>query len=128
MQVRQLTAGDGFEARNEPQIIVGLGAAEKADSVEVLSAGEYPAIVRFSRSVGLPRPLPDLLMVTSVDLPVAHHVFVPAGDVQARAYSSSLPFQAGDERFLVGALPRPESPRPSGEDDARRQDAADAAA
>lgn len=33
---RQLTAGDGFEARNEPQLIVGLGAAEEADSVDVI--------------------------------------------------------------------------------------------
>jgi hypothetical protein len=95
--------------------------------------GEHAAIVRFSRSVGLPRPLPDLLgmsirvldaygdgrhqdllLVTSVDLPLIHHVFVPAGDVQARIYSSSLPFSAGEERFLIGALPRSNSPRPQG--------------
>ena len=87
--------------------------------------GDHAAIVRFSRSIGLPRPLPDLLgmairvpdaygpgrhqdllLVTSVDLPVAHHVFVPAGDVQQRVYSSSLPYRAGTERFLVGTLPR----------------------
>src|SRR4051794_36038915 len=54
--------------------------------------GQHLAIVRFSRSVGLPRPLPDLLglsiriidaygagrhqdllLVTSIDLPVMHH-------------------------------------------------------
>src|SRR5947208_16983749 len=69
--------------------------------------GEHLAIARFSRSVGLPRPLPDLLglsirvidaygpgrhqdllLVTSIDLPVVHHIFVPAGDVQDRIYSS----------------------------------------
>jgi hypothetical protein len=33
--VRQLTAGDGFEARNEPRITIGLGEAARADSVEV---------------------------------------------------------------------------------------------
>jgi hypothetical protein len=101
--------------------------------------GEHDAIVRFSRSVGLPRPLPDLLgmsirvvdaygtgrhqdllLVTSVDLPVLHHVFVPAGDVQDRIYSSSLPFRAGEERFLVGALPRGGSPRPDGRDELDR--------
>jgi hypothetical protein len=101
--------------------------------------GEHEAIVRFSRSVGLPRPLPDLLgmsirvrdaygagrhqdllLVTSVDLPLVHHVFVPAGDVQDRIYSSSLPFRAGDERFLVGALPRRGSPRPQGGDELDR--------
>src|SRR5918995_6312386 len=101
--------------------------------------GEHEAIVRFSRSIGLPRPLPDLLgmsirvldaygtgrhqdllLVTSVDLPLVHHLFVPAGDVQARIYSSSLPFRAGDERFLVGALPRRRSPRPRGGDELDR--------
>jgi hypothetical protein len=101
--------------------------------------GEHAAIVRFSRSVGLPRPLPDLLgmsirvldaygagrhqdllLVTSVDLPLVHHVFVPAADVQARIYSSSLPFSAGEERFLIGALPRSNSPRPQGGDELDR--------
>jgi hypothetical protein len=89
-----------------------------------------PAVVRFSRSLGLPRPLPDLLgmslrvldaygtdrhqdflMVTSVDAPVLHHLFVPASDVQQRPYSSSLRYRACGETFLVGAVPRPESPR-----------------
>lgn len=92
--------------------------------------GRRAALVRFSRSLGLPRPLPDLLgmslrvldaygadrhqdflMVTSVDAPVAHHLFVPASDVQQRVYSSSLPYRAGDATFLVGAVPRRESPR-----------------
>ena len=95
--------------------------------------GRRRAMVRFSRSLGLPRPLPDLLgmsvrvldaygpdrdqdflMVTSVDAPVLHHLFVPAGDVQQRPYSSSLPYRVGDKSFLVGALPRPESPRVGG--------------
>jgi hypothetical protein len=101
--------------------------------------GEHAAVVRFSRSVGLPRPLPDLLgmsirvldaygagrhqdllLVTSVDLPLIHHVFVPAADVQDRIYSSSLPFSAGEERFLIGALPRSNSPRPQGGDELDR--------
>jgi hypothetical protein len=88
--------------------------------------GDHDAIVRFSRSIGLPRALPDLLglslrvidaygpdrhqdflMVTSVDAPILHHVFLPAYDVRARPYSSSLPYRAGGERFIVGAVPRP---------------------
>jgi hypothetical protein len=100
---------------------------------------EHRAIVRFSRSVGMPRPLPDLLgmsirvldaygpdrhqdllLVTSADLPVAHHIFLPARDVQQRPYTSSLPFRAGDERFLVGTLPDPGSPRPAGGNELER--------
>jgi hypothetical protein len=86
--------------------------------------GEHAAIVRFSRALGLPAPLPDLfgmtirlpdaygpgahqdlLLVTSVDAPVLHHVFLPVTDVDQRPYSSSLPYRAGGDPFLVGALP-----------------------
>jgi hypothetical protein len=92
--------------------------------------GRRPALVRFSRSIGLPRPLPDLLgmsvripdaygsgrhqdflLVSSVDAPLVHHLFVPASDVQQRPYSSSLPYRMGDRTLIVGALPRPDSPR-----------------
>lgn len=105
--------------------------------------GEHEAIVRFSRSVGVPRPIPDLLgmsirlpdvhgpgrhqdflLVSSADLPLAHHVFLPATDVQQRPYSSSLPYRAGDDLFLIGALPDPGSPRPSGDDEFDRLGAA----
>ena len=105
--------------------------------------GEHLAIVRFSRSIGLPRPLPDLLglsirlpdvygagrhqdllLVSSADLPIVHHVFLPSGDVQARPYTSSLPYRAGGATFLVGALPHPESPRPEGRDEFDRLDKA----
>jgi hypothetical protein len=105
--------------------------------------GRRPALVRFSRSLGLPRPLPDLLgmsvrvpdaygrgrhqdflMVSSVDAPVIHHLFAPAKDVQQRVYSSSLPYRAGDQTLLVGALPRPDSPRVEGGDELERLAAA----
>jgi hypothetical protein len=94
------------------------------------------AIMRFSRSLGLPRPLPDLLgvslrvidaygvdrhqdvlMVSSVDRPVLHHGFVPASDVQQRPYSSSLPYRAGSQTFLLGVVPDRASPRPEGRDE-----------
>jgi hypothetical protein len=94
------------------------------------------ALMRFSRSVGLPRPLPDLLgvslrvldaygrgrhqdvlTVSSIDLPVLHHIFVPAGDVQQRPYSSSLPYRAAGSTFILGVTPDPASPRPSGDDE-----------
>jgi hypothetical protein len=105
--------------------------------------GEHRAVVRFSRSVGVPRPLPDLLglslrvvdaygagrhqdflLVTSADRRVLHHFFLPATDVQQRPYSSSLPYRAGSETFLVGALPDPRSPRPAGAHEFDRLDAA----
>lgn len=62
----------------------------------------------------------DFLLVTSVDLPILHHIFLPAGDVQQRVYSSSLPYRSGDETFLVGARAHPDSPRPSGGDEFER--------
>ena len=105
--------------------------------------GEHRAIARFSRSVGLPRPLPDLLglslrvldaygegahqdflLVTSADYPLLHHFFLPARDVQQRPYTSSLPYRAGDDLFLVGAVPRSDSPRAGGRDEFERLEAA----
>lgn len=116
------------------------GVPQAPQGSELLSrAAEHRAVVRFSRSIGLPRPLPDLLgvslrivdaygpgrhqdvlTVSSVDLPVLHHLFVPAGDVQQRPYSSSLPFRAGAEKFLLGIVPDLASPRPSGADEFER--------
>lgn len=100
---------------------------------------EHEALVRFSRSLGLPRPLPDLLAmslrvldahrpgrhqnflpVSPVDLPVPQHFFGAASDVQQRVHSSSLPYRCGDATFLIGALPDPSSPRPAGDDELNR--------
>ena len=120
------------------------GAPDAPQSASLLrEPGGHPAIVRFSRSLGVPRPLPDLLgmsirvpdaygpaqhqdflLVSSVDLPVAHHVFLPVTDAQQRPYSSSLPYRAGPDLFIVGTLPDPGSPRPAGEDEFDRLDAA----
>jgi hypothetical protein len=115
---------------HEARLVVTGAAAAPAGARLLREPGEHRAVVRFSRSLGLPRPLPDLLgisirvlepfergrhqdfmLVTSVDRPILHHVFVPALDVQHRIYTSSLPYRAGDERFLVGVLPRDQSPR-----------------
>jgi hypothetical protein len=101
------------------------GGPDAPAGSELLSRpAEHDAIVRLSRSIGLPRPLPDLLglslrvldaygpgrhqdvlMVTSIDRPVLHHVFVPSGGPQQRIYSTSLPYKAGEESFILGALP-----------------------
>jgi hypothetical protein len=95
---------------------------------ELLSSRhEHRALVRFSRALGLPAPLPDLLgmairvldaygpgrhqdllLVTSADLPVIHHLFLPAAGARRRPYTSSLPYGADGERFLVGAVPAAE--------------------
>jgi hypothetical protein len=113
------------------------GASAAPRAAELLSRrGEHRAIVRFSRAIGLPRPIPDLLglslrvpdvygrgrhqdflLVTSADYPLLHHIFLPTLDVQQRPYTSSLPYRADDDLFLVGALPRRESPRPDGRDE-----------
>src|SRR5215213_368308 len=120
------------------------GAPAAPRSAALLSRpGEHRAIVRFSRSVGVPRPIPDLLgmsvrvpdaygpgrhqdvmLVTSVDLPILHHIFLPATDVQQRPYTSSLPYRAGDDLFLIGALSDHRSPRPAGHDEFDRLDRA----
>ena len=105
-------------------VVEGTRAAPQAAEL-LATPGEHQALVRFSRSLGLPRPLPDLLgmsirvvdaygpdlhqdllLVTSVDLPVLHHVFVPARGVDQRPYSSAIPYRAGEETFLIGAVPR----------------------
>ena len=94
---------------------------------------QHRGVVRFSRSLGLPSRLPDafglalrltdlhgagrhqdFLLVTSFDHPLLHHLLITATDAQSRAYSSSLPYAAGVERILIGALPLADSPRPPG--------------
>ena len=131
--------GAVYEAR-----VTITGSAAAPQAAELLARpGEHRAIARFSRAVGVPRPLPDLLglslripdahgrgshqdflLVTSADHPVLHHLFLPALDVQQRPYSSALPYRAGDDLFLVGAVPRRDSPRPRGGDEFDRLDAA----
>jgi hypothetical protein len=95
--------------------------------------GSRRAIVRLSRGVGLPEPLPDILgmairvldahgpgshqdflLVTSADLPVLHHALLPATSFFGRAFSSSLVYSIGGRTRLVGALPA--SPAPHGGD------------
>lgn len=128
-------AGAAFEARLR---VAGAGAAPHAATL-LSRPREHRAVVRFSRSLGLPRSMADLLgisirivdaygvgrhqdflVVSSADIPVLHRVFLPARDLQQRPYSSSLPYRAGGEVFLVGVLPRADSPRPAGRDELDR--------
>jgi hypothetical protein len=115
----------------EAELVVRGGSNGLEQARLFAGPGRRSALVRFSRSLGLPQPLPDLLgmsvrvpdaygpgchqdllMVTSVDAPLMHHLFVPTNDAQRRPYSSSLPYRVGGRSLIVGALPRPDSPRP----------------
>ena len=116
------------------------GSPQAPRAAQLLAtAGEHRAVVRFSRSIGWPEPLPDLLgmsirvldaygadqhqdlmLISSVDLPILHHIFVPVRDAWQAPYSSSLPYRAGDARFLIGALPRLTQPRPPGDTEFER--------
>jgi hypothetical protein len=124
---------------HEARLVVD-GSPAAPPCAELLhTPADHMAIMRFSRSLGLPRPLPDLLgislrvidaygadrhqdvlTVSSVDLPVLHHGFLPARDVQQRPYSSSLPYRAGDRTFLLGIVPDSTSPRTDGETELER--------
>ena len=88
--------------------------------------GEHAAIVRLSRALGLPKPLPDVLglavrlldahgpnrhqdflLVTSADGPILHHLILPGPlGPYGQSYSSVLGYRIGDRLRLVGALPR----------------------
>ena len=54
-----------------------------------------------------PRRHQDFLLVTSVDVPVLHHLILPGPlGIYGQSYSSVLPYRIGDRLALVGALPR----------------------
>ena len=111
--------GVGFDAT-----LTAHGASSTGTSI-FDEQGRRRAIVRLSRAVGLPEPLPDVLglairiadaygaghhqdflLVTSSRLPVGRHLLLPApGGFLARAYSSLLPYRAGGRLVVVGALP-----------------------
>jgi hypothetical protein len=132
-------SGAVFSAR---LTVPGVAAAPRG--AELLSRpAEHEAIVRFSRAIGLPDRFPDLfgmsirvcdaygegrhqdlLLTTSFNLPVLHHIVAPTHDAQARPYTSATPFRAAGELFIVGALPSVNSPRPAGGDQLTRLRAA----
>ena|GEM_PF-1133553 len=89
--------------------------------------GSHRAVVRLSRALGLPRPIPDIhgfairfvdaygpgrhqdfLTVTSLDGAVAQHVLLPTGGFFSLPFSTLLPYRMGDEVRLVGARPATE--------------------
>jgi hypothetical protein len=93
--------------------------------------GEKTAVVRLSKSVGLPAGVPDLLgltvrfvdvhgpgkhqdfmLITSGDGAVAHHLMIPALSFFSLPYSSVLPYDIAGKTRLVGALQATPAPAP----------------
>ena len=105
--------------------------------------GPRTAIVRLSRSLGLPEALhdpcgiairvpdaygagrhQDFLLVSSVTAPVLRHLILPSAGFAGRPYSSLLPYRIDGRLFLIGAAAEVPAPGPSlGE--LRRQPAAE---
>jgi hypothetical protein len=87
----------------------------------MLPVGRHDAVVRLSRGAGLPGWMPDILGLAlkvrddggDLDLLLASaapgrlgkYVLLPARRFFERPYSSILPFDNGEHRLLVGALP-----------------------
>ena len=74
-----------------------------------LPVGEHRAIVRLSRGLGLPDALPDVvgLAIRLVDLDQDLLLSGLGRDARANPQTSITPFEAGGERFLYHAKPRP---------------------
>ena len=99
--------------------------SNRAPDAKVLQAGaRLPCLVRVSRGAGLPEAVgdffgiavrlqdaygpdrhQDLLINASVDLPVLHHLFLPAPRWFAQSYSTVLPYRAGAGHIVVGLEP-----------------------
>jgi hypothetical protein len=80
-----------------------------------LNSGDGGGVVRFSRGLGLPDPLPDilgialrtngqdLLMVTSGSRPGARHLLLPTRSWTALPYSTLLAYRLEDRTVMFGA-------------------------
>jgi hypothetical protein len=91
--------------------------------------GSHAAVVRFSRSVGLPDALPDvlgvgvrvldahgtgqhqdLLLDSTSELPLARRLPLPMYDMLRAAYSSLTPYELAGRRHLLWLLPDDQAP------------------
>ena len=108
--------GVGFEATLQP--LAGAPAG-----VELFDRAEStPAVVRLSRSIGLPASMPDpcgialripdayggglhqdLLLVSSGSARIARHALLPRRHFEGGFFSSLLPYRIAGETMLVGA-------------------------
>ncbi|MCW3012051.1 MAG: hypothetical protein JWO90_2455 [Solirubrobacterales bacterium] len=100
-------------------------ASPLAPDATVLRPGaSYDVLARVSRGAGLPSAVgdfygiavrlldahgpgrhQDVLANASADLPLVHHVFLPAPRWYAQAYSTCLPYDAGAGPIVLGWLP-----------------------
>src|SRR4051812_1235009 len=108
------------------EAVVRIDGDEEYAEVPLLARpGEYRAVLRFSRGLGLPASLPDalgvavrfcdvhgegrhqdLLMTTSARPPVLHHLLLPGvRGPFGQPYSTILPYRVGDGIRLFGVLP-----------------------
>lgn len=113
------------------------GAAGAPADVPLLSEpAERPALIRFSRGAGLPRPLPDvlgmairlidahgegrhqdLLLVTSGDGAVIQHLLLPARRWDSLPYSSLIPYRVPDGGLILFGARRRQAPGWNATDD-----------
>lgn len=118
-------------------VFAGRWRAERAHwrlaGAEILQPGfEHEALVRLSRGAGLPGRLPDILgaairlpdvygpgrhqdvlVNTTIDAPILHHLLLPSPGWFAQSYTTSLPYRAGGgPRVLLGLLPPTSEPEP----------------
>jgi pimeloyl-ACP methyl ester carboxylesterase len=112
--------GPAFSAR----VVIDGAPSAPAGSTLLSEPGAHEAILRFSRALGLPAPLPDLLGVgvrvldayapgrhqdilctSTVDRPLVRRIFLPARGFGARPYSSGVSYRAGGETFRLGVVP-----------------------
>jgi hypothetical protein len=123
--------GLGFEA----VLDVPRAQPRYADVPFLARPGRHRAVVRASRALGLPEPLvdwlglavrlldvhgpgrhQDLLLISSADRPVLHHLLLPAPRGFFRqSFSSSLVYRVGDAVRLAGLVPESRPPREPGD-------------
>ena len=106
------------------RLTVGGGAGTGAALLD--APGAYDVLVRFSRAVGVPEPLPDvvgiavrildahgpgadqdLLLDSTRPEPVLRRLPLPVRDVLGATYGSLLPYEVAGTSVLLGARPLP---------------------
>ena len=114
------------EARSlHPRGVTLQGTAAIGPAGRALAASpEVPVVVRFSRGVGLPHPLPDfhgvavrfvdahgpgqhqdLLLISAGAPPVLRHLLFPTSTFSGSGYSTVLPYRTGAGRRLFRCAP-----------------------